>query len=84
MMKKVIVLISVLLAGLALQACQEDDNNMADVKDTVTVNGGTVTVRPYEYYNAFRNPMKGWREFFGPGYDAKRTEYPYPYGSIIK
>ena len=83
-MKKVIVLISVLLAGLALQACQEDDNNMADVKDTVTVNGGTVTVRPYEYYNAFRNPMKGWREFFGPGYDAQRTEYPYPYGSIIQ
>ena len=28
--------------------------------------------------------MKGLREFFGPGYDKVRDEYPYPYGSIIK
>ena len=28
--------------------------------------------------------MKGWREFFGPGYDRKRDIYPYPFGSMIK
>ncbi len=37
-----------------------------------------------EYRNAFRNPMKGLREFFSPGVDQKRQEYPYPYGAIIK
>jgi inosine-uridine nucleoside N-ribohydrolase len=28
--------------------------------------------------------MKGWREYFNPGTDAKRSEYPYPYGTMIK
>jgi len=37
-----------------------------------------------EYEPAFRNPMKGWREFFAPGDDRKRPEYPYPFGSMIK
>jgi hypothetical protein len=48
------------------------------------VAGGQVTVTPLEYPQAIRNPMKGLREFFGPGYDAKRSEYPYPFGTIIK
>lgn len=58
--------------------------NQLDNKSGVTVQNGRVKVVPYEYYSAFRNPMKGWREFFGPGYDVKRAEYPYPFGSIIK
>ena len=52
--------------------------------DTATLENGIVTIKPFEYYKAFRNPMKGWREFFGPGVDAKRKEYPYPFGTIIK
>ena len=69
----------------AFYACMEkDDNSLADVKETIVVNDGVVSSRPYEYYNAFRNPLKGWREFFGPGIDRMRAEYPYPYGSMIK
>lgn len=44
----------------------------------------TVTVSYQEYPNAFRNPMKGFREFFAPGIDRIREEYPYPYGSLTK
>ena len=74
-----------LFALLVLAACKpiEDPNPVANL-DTTTVENGVVTVKPFEYYNAFRNPMKGWREFFGPGVDPKRPEYPYPFGSIIK
>lgn len=61
----------------------DDDSPAVTTKDVVTENG-IVKVTPYEYYNAFRNPMKGWREFFGPGVDKKRSEYPYPYGTMIK
>lgn len=42
------------------------------------------TVSYDEYPSAFRNPMKGFREFFAPGYDPVRPEYPEPYGSMIK
>lgn len=70
-----------IMAGGCSKSAQETP---VKVTKDVTVENGTVTVKPYEYYNAFRNPMKGWREFFGPGYDAVRREYPYPYGSIIK
>ena len=75
-------------AAVCLLACgcsksSEEDVLVTTTKDVVVENG-TVTVNPYEYYQAFRNPMKGWREYFGPGYDMKRAEYPYPYGSIIK
>ena len=28
--------------------------------------------------------MKGFREFFAPGIDRVREEYPYPYGSLTK
>lgn len=69
---------------LLFGACADDDNPYADVPDEVTVVSGVVTVKPYEYYKAFRNPMKGLREFFGPGYDTKRSEYPYPFGTLIK
>lgn len=44
----------------------------------------TVTVSCEEYPKAFRNPMKGFREFFSPGIDRVREEYPYPYGSLTK
>jgi hypothetical protein len=43
-----------------------------------------VTVSYPEYTAAFRNPMKGLREFFLPGIDKKRITYPYPFGSMIK
>ncbi len=45
---------------------------------------GIVTVRLKPYADAFRNPMKGFREFFSPKVDRVRPEYPYPYGSMIK
>ncbi|MCC8154052.1 MAG: hypothetical protein LIP01_07480 [Tannerellaceae bacterium] len=43
-----------------------------------------VTVSYPEYEAAFRNPMKGFREFFAPGRDRIRPEYPEPYGSMVK
>lgn len=52
--------------------------------NTVTLNNGMVQVQLQEYQPAFRNPMKGFREFFQPGVDKIRASYPYPYGSIIK
>lgn len=61
----------------------EEDNPVADLT-AARCKDGIVTVKPFEYTTAFRNPMKGWREFFGPGVDAKRSIYPYPYGTIIK
>lgn len=72
-------------AGILMAAsCHQDpDNDLINTSDT-KISNGTVVVTPYEYYNAFRNPMKGLREYFGPGYDTKRSEYPYPYGSLIK
>ncbi|HEY8397804.1 MAG TPA: DUF4832 domain-containing protein [Flavihumibacter sp.] len=48
------------------------------------VKNGRVTVKMEEYPSAFRNPMKGFREFFMPGIDKIREEYPYPYGTMIK
>ena len=71
---------------VATAGCEKDGGQrLADVElGRTTVENGVVTVVPTEYYQAFRNPMKGLREFFGPGYDKKREEYPYPYGSIIK
>ena len=46
--------------------------------------GQRVEVRMKEYEAAFRNTMKGLREFFAPGLDRRRADYPYPYGSMIK
>lgn len=69
----------VLLAA-ALSACCATD----DTRYNVTVKNGIATARMVEYPDAFRNPMKGLREFFSPGVDKRRAEYPYPYGSMIK
>lgn len=52
--------------------------------DLPPVPRGMVRVDLAEYPQAFRNPMKGLREFFQPGVDKKRAGYPYPYGSMIK
>lgn len=74
-----------LLAATA--GCEKDNSeHFPQGGDTgsTTIENGVVKVVPYEYYQAFRNPMKGFREFFGPGIDKKRSEYPYPYGSLIK
>lgn len=79
-----IILVFLAMAG-ALSACRKhDEEEKIKPGTSVVLEGGIVRVTPYEYYKAFRNPMKGWREYFGPGYDKKRPEYPYPYGSIIK
>ncbi|MDE5636141.1 MAG: DUF4832 domain-containing protein [Muribaculaceae bacterium] len=75
----------VLAAGFT--SCAEEDHGVLPYIEggNVSVNDdGTVTVNPTPCSYAFRNPMKGLREFFGPGYDRVRDEYPYPYGSMIK
>lgn len=51
---------------------------------SVTITNDIVTVVPVEYYRPIRNPMMGLREFFAPGRDTKRPEYPYPYGTLIR
>lgn len=80
------LLIATASAVLVVVACKPSDEEKHPVAnlDTTTVEDGIVTVKPFEYYTAFRNPMKGWREFFGPGVDPKRSIYPYPFGTIIK
>ncbi|WP_290790036.1 DUF4832 domain-containing protein [Flavihumibacter sp. UBA7668] len=64
----------------SLSSCKTVDTSGKDV----LVEKGLVTVQLQEYPAAFRNPMKGFREFFQPGVDKIREEYPYPYGSMIK
>jgi hypothetical protein len=80
------VLLMTLLIGMSLLSCtdNEDDTSGLPSINEVSVEGDVVTVQPLEYSKAFRNPMKGLREYFGPGYDTRRSEYPYPYGSLIK
>jgi hypothetical protein len=63
-----------------LGSCKTGDSP----KKEVEVKNGVVTVRLQEYPTAFRNPMKGFREFFQTGVDKVREEYPYPYGTMIK
>ena len=46
---------------------------------SVSVSKEGVSVSLEEYNSAFRNPMKGFREFFSPGVDKMREEYPFPY-----
>lgn len=38
--------------------------------------GNVVLVQMEEYHPAFRNTMKGWREFFAPGIDPKEAGDP--------
>ena len=85
-MKK-IIFITGLLMSIFFYSCKEEDHGILPPIEgggTIEVKDGRVTVNPAEYLYAIRNPMKGLREFFGPGYDKVRDEYPYPYGSIIK
>ena len=42
--------------------------------EKVQISDGNVTIRMDEYTHAFRNPMKGFREFFSPGLDNVREE----------
>ena len=71
---------SVLLVLLFLCSCSGAEKSGYDAK----MSGRRVRVRMEEYQPAFRNTMKGLREFYAPGQDAVREEYPYPYGSLIK
>ena len=43
---------------------------------TAISDGETVRVTMAEYDSAFRNPLKGFREYFMIGTDARRPEYP--------
>ena len=84
---KTIIRLGFCLLLAATAGCEKDNSeHFPQSGDTgsTTIENGVVKVVPYEYYQAFRNPMKGFREFFGPGIDKKRSEYPYPYGSLIK
>ncbi len=56
----------------------DNDTYSAEIK------GSKVHVKMAEYEPAMRNPMKGFREFFMTGTDSRRSEYPYPYGTLIK
>ena len=81
------IFITGLLMSIFFYSCKEEDHGILPPIEgggTVEVKDGRVTINPAEYLHAIRNPMKGLREFFGPGYDKVRDEYPYPYGSIIK
>lgn len=67
-------------AALAFGSCSCPSGQ----EHSVIIRGGKVTATLQEYPKAFRNPMKGLREYFDPGQDKVRDEYPYPYGSMIK
>lgn len=70
-----------LTAGLSLMAFLQT----AEAQTGKTrLENGMVQVQLSEYQPAFRNPMKGFREFFQPGVDKIRAAYPWPYGSMIK
>jgi hypothetical protein len=79
--------ITLFIVGLFAFSCSKlgpEKFPPGSIVPTVSVDNGMVKVRPVEYTGAIRNPMKGFREFIGPGVDPKRAEYPYPYGSMIK
>ena len=75
--------ISISLLIPALFLCFSCGNSGTDTYSART-DGSMVHVTMAEYQPAFRNTMKGWREFFSPGIDRKRDEYPYPYGTMNK
>lgn len=81
------ILLSCMAASLAISSCSKIGPEVfppVTIKPKVEVKDGVVTVYPQEYTGAIRNPMKGFREFIGPGIDPKRSEYPYPYGTLTK
>ena len=69
---------------LGINSCSKIDDDPVPIISDTQVKDGIVYVTPFEYTKAYRNPMKGLREYFGPGYDSKRSEYPLPFGSLIK
>ena len=74
-MKK-FIFITGLLMSIFFYSCREEDHGILPPIEgggTIEVKDGRVTVNPAEYLYAIRNPMKGLREFFGPGYDKVRT-----------
>lgn len=83
-MKWIVTAIVIIISAIACQKQKPEVFPAVQEEEKVTVENGIVTVKPTEYTGAIRNPMKGFREYFGPGYDPIRPEYPYPYGSIIK
>ncbi len=85
-MKKLIFIVCIFVSVFCLSCKDEDHGVLPPIEGggLVEVKDGKVTVNPAEFTYAIRNPMKGLREFFGPGYDKVRGEYPYPYGSLIK
>ena len=64
-----------MIAGTVLCSCSQPADGYR-----VERRGNKVIVQMDEYEPAFRNTMKGWREFFAPGTDVRRACYPYPYG----
>ncbi len=81
---KLIAIIIGLMLVLGINSCSKIDDDPVPIISDTQVKDGIVYVTPFEYTKAYRNPMKGLREYFGPGYDSKRSEYPLPYGSLIK
>lgn len=81
---KLIAIIIGLMLVLGINSCSKTDDGPVPIISDTQVKDGIVYVTPFEYTKAYRNPMKGLREYFGPGYDSKRSEYPLPYGSLIK
>lgn len=73
-------IVSGLLAVCSLISCSCPSGQ----EQSAILKAGRVRVSLHEYDPAFRNPMKGFREFFDPGQDRRREEYPYPYGTMIK
>jgi len=81
------IILSCLAASFIVSGCSKIDPEVfppVTPKPKVEVKDGIVTVYPQEYTAAIRNPMKGFREFIGPGIDPKRAEYPFPYGTLTK
>jgi len=81
------ILLSCMAAAVVISGCSKIGPEVfppVTPKPTVEVKDGIVTVYPKEYTAAIRNPMKGFREFIGPGIDPKRAEYPFPYGTLTK
>lgn len=81
---KLIAIIIGLMLVLGINSCSKRDDDPVPIISDTQVKDGIVYVTPFEYTKAYRNPMKGLREYFGPGYDSKRSEYPLPFGSLIK
>lgn len=76
-----------LLVGILVFAGGCGKGSAERIKETTpqgNVKDGFVTFRPNEIPYAIRNPLKGWRDYFGPGVDSKRMGYPEPYGAMIK